>query len=360
MRAGGKKARDDGTIMTKKTIRTMEELAREIDVSRPTLSRYFHDPSSVRDRTRAKIEERLGQVDYVPNFFAMNLNRKRTRLIGVVIPHLNDIFQTNLINSVDFAAAQRDYRIIVQNSHNDPEREAIAVETLRSMNVDGIVISPLGHASDTAMLKRAGAHLPIVLIDSQADGGAQGFDFVGNDNDQSIGLAVDYLVRSGRDPILLCQPDVNLSAAERSAAYLAAMARHGRQGEIVDISRFGTDWDFEAFGYNVMSGAFAAGRYTRATVLCASDRIAMGAMKAAHEYGLFPGGKVGEFRIAGHDNDVLSRFMHPGLTTVAQDVALIAQEAVAIILRRVRTPRLEGEPAECRRIPARLVVRDSA
>ena len=86
--------------MTRKTIRTMEELACEIDVSRPTLSRYFHDPSSVRGNTRAKIEARLAAVDYVPNFFARNLNRKRTRLIGVVVPHLNDIFQTSLINAI--------------------------------------------------------------------------------------------------------------------------------------------------------------------------------------------------------------------------------------------------------------------
>ena len=112
--------------MSRKTIRTMEELASEIEVSRPTLSRYFHDPESVRQGTRSKIEERLRSVDYVPNFFARNLNRKRTRLIGVVVPHLNDIFQTSLINAIDAAAAQNDCKIIIQNSNNDPRREAAA------------------------------------------------------------------------------------------------------------------------------------------------------------------------------------------------------------------------------------------
>ena len=53
---------ENGTRMTRKTIRTMEELAFEIDVSRPTLSRYFHDPSSVRSNTRAKIEARLAEL----------------------------------------------------------------------------------------------------------------------------------------------------------------------------------------------------------------------------------------------------------------------------------------------------------
>ncbi len=345
--------------MTRKAIRTMEELSKEIDVSRPTLSRYFHDPSSVRDRTRSKIEERLAEVDYVPNFFAMNLNRKRTRLIGMVVPHLNDIFQTNLINAVELAAAGSDYRIIVQNSRNDAHREAAAVETLRSMNADGIIVSPLGQGSDTAMLRRVEAHLPIILMDSQVSGRTEGFDFVGNDNEQSIGLLVDYLVRSGYDPVFLPMPEVNLSTRERTAAFLLAMTRHGRAPHVLDTAGAAADWNFESFGYDVMRGFFAAGCYTKATVLCANDRCAMGAIKAAHEFGLFPGGKVGEFRIAGHDNDVLTRFLHPGLTTVEQDVPRMAREAVEILLRRIATPRSASDAPVCRRIPARLVVRES-
>lgn len=346
--------------MNRKTIRTMEELAREIDVSRPTLSRYFQDPSSVRQTTRGKIEQRLQSVDYVPNFFAINLNRKRTRLIGVIIPHLNDIFQTNLINAVEFAAGRSDYKIIVQNSHNDPAREAAAIETLRSMNADGILMSPLGQGSDIEQMRRAGAHLPIVMIDSPASDSAEGFDFVGNDNAQSIGLMVDYLVRSGYCPVFLSMPSVNQNARERDAAFRTAMIQRGLEPELVDISGLRRDWHFEEFGYRAMRDHFAAGRYTHATILCANDRIAMGALKAAHEFGLFPGGKIGDFRIAGHDNDVLTRFLHPGLTSVEQDVGRIAREAVEILLRRIEEGPSVSGPHEMRRVPARLVIRDLA
>ncbi|NHF72332.1 LacI family DNA-binding transcriptional regulator [Paracoccus xiamenensis] len=346
--------------MTRKTIRTMEELATEIDVSRPTLSRYFHDPSSVRSKTRAKIEARLTAVDYVPNFFARNLNRKRTRLIGVVVPHLNDIFQTSLINAIDAAAGESDYKIIVQNSDNDPAREAAAIEALRSMNADGILIAPLGLASDTEMLRRAETHLPLVLIDSRADTEIEAFDFVGNDNHHSIGLVVDYLVRSGHDPVFLPMPPVNLNAVERVEAYRAAMARHDRPAEVLADSAEAPHWDFERHGHSVMHAEFAAGRHTRATVLCASDRVAMGALKAAHEFGLFPQGKASGFHLAGHDNDALTRFLHPGLTTVEQDVPRIAREAVSILLGRIETPRSPDGPHDFRRIPGRLVLRESA
>lgn len=346
--------------MNRKTIRTMEELASEIEISRPTLSRYFHDPASVRSGTRAKIEDRLRTVDYVPNFFARNLNRKRTRLIGVVVPHLNDIFQTSLINAIAAAAGESDYRIIIQNSDNDPRREAAAIDTLRSMNVDGILIAPLGIGTDSDMLRRTEGHLPLVLIDSRASGSADAFDFVGNDNEHSVGLMVDYLVRSGHDPLFLAMPQVNINAVERMQAYLDTMARHDRPSHIIAPDIADNSWDFEAHGLAVMRAEFAAGRHTRACVLCANDRVALGALKAAHEFGLFPQGKAGEFRLAGHDNDALTRFLHPGLTTVEQDVPRIAFEAVEILMRRIESPRRPNEAHDSRRIPARLVLRESA
>ena len=154
---------------------------------------------------------------------------------------------------------------------------------------------------------------------------------------------MDYLVRSGHNPVFLPMPEVNLSTPERTDAFRSAMARHGLEPHVLDISAFTTDWNFESFGYDVLRTLFAAGEYTTATILCANDRCATGVIKAAHEFGLFPGGKIGDFRIAGHDNDVLTRFLHPGLTTVEQDVPRIAREAVEILLRRIASPRGQDE-----------------
>ena len=59
-------------------IRNMEEFAAMSGVSRPTVSKYFNDPASVRASTRAKIEQALEQCDYRPNIFAINQNRNFT------------------------------------------------------------------------------------------------------------------------------------------------------------------------------------------------------------------------------------------------------------------------------------------
>jgi len=73
-------------------VRNMEEFASLSGISRPTISKYFNDPDSVRPTTRAKIEASLKKHDYQPNVFAMNQNRRTTKNIGVVVPNLADPF----------------------------------------------------------------------------------------------------------------------------------------------------------------------------------------------------------------------------------------------------------------------------
>ena len=59
----------------------MAEFAIASGISRPTVSKYFNDPNSVRKSTRAQIEEALGRFDYQPNIYAVNQNRQMTILI---------------------------------------------------------------------------------------------------------------------------------------------------------------------------------------------------------------------------------------------------------------------------------------
>ena len=66
-------------------IPNMESFARVSGISRPTVSKYFHDPDSVRKSTRAKIEQALKTYDYSPNIYAINQNRRLTKTIGIEI-----------------------------------------------------------------------------------------------------------------------------------------------------------------------------------------------------------------------------------------------------------------------------------
>ncbi|MEP3278885.1 MAG: LacI family DNA-binding transcriptional regulator [Stappiaceae bacterium] len=345
--------------MTKRKIKTMEELSEAIGVSRPTLSKYFQDPTVVRKSTKAKIEGALSEVDYVPNFFATRLNRTKTRLIGVIVPHLNDMFYTNLIQIIEQAAFEEEFTIITQSSHGSQAGELRAIENLRSMNVDGAIIAPIGKDSDRATFRKLNSELPLVLLDSVLPGVAGEFSFVGTDNNQSVRLLVDYLCRSGQPPVFLGTSKVNENSSQRENAYANRMIELGHTPEHINRRTRTMPWEFEDFAYRLFSEKLADGLYHDATILCANDRVAMGALRAANEHGLFEKsgqGNAAPFRLAGHDNHPLSAFLWPSLTTASQNT-----EQIGVTAFRTLVEKMDNKTRNRTQLfEAQLVLRDSA
>ena len=181
----------------KHKISTMKELSETIGISRPTLSRFFQDPTTVRPSTSMKIKERLAEVDYVYNFIATRQNRKSSGLIGVIIPHHKDLFFASLLEAIEKAARSAGYTVITQSSEGNGEGETEALSRLRSMSADGAIIAPLGLESSTEALQLARKDFPIVFTDSHPAKEIPGTDFVGTNNAQSIAAIVDYLCRTG-------------------------------------------------------------------------------------------------------------------------------------------------------------------
>ena len=320
----------------KPQIATMEELSLAIGVSRPTLSRYFQDPTSVRNSTGEKIRQGLKRVEYVPNFFATRMNRKYTGMIGVIIPYLNDLFFTRLLESIEMAAIEAGYTVITQCSHSDPAIEARASETLLSMSVDGALVVPLGNQSDFELHRRLNAKLPLVLVDSRP-ATLTNIDFVGTDHVQSIGTIIEYLCRVGEPPIFLAMPRVNFNAVARETAYVGKMEELGHAPVIIGTEAIQPDWHYEPHGCAVLDYHFSRGQFTDRSFLCVNDRVAIGALKAAAKHGLDPGrARRGGLRIAGFDDYPLAPHMIPALTTVAQDVEAIGRAAVGRLVGKIR------------------------
>jgi DNA-binding LacI/PurR family transcriptional regulator len=119
-------------------------------------------------------------------------------------------------------------------------------------------------------------------------------------------------------------------------------------------------WQFERFGFEVMDAHFSQGNYKNATILCANDRIAIGAIRAANTHGLISRGGAAPqaLRIAGHDDHPLSRYIYPSVTTVAQDVNGIGADAVRLLVDRIKNGYGDGNQTLLR--DAVLKIRESA
>lgn len=306
-------------------IRNMEEFATVSGISRPTVSKYFNDPGSVRESTRARIEKALEQYDYRPNIFAMNQNRRLTKNIGIVVPYLADPFFAEIARNIERRCIEAGYWPTLFSAHGEQKLENEILDSLRSLKPAGVLLAPLGKASDRAAIEKFCRDVPTVLFDSNMDG--VGDAFVGSDNFQSIPLMVEYLCRTGAPPCFFEMPPINPNANRRRNAYIQAMERLGHAPHVVRVE--GEDWEFEEIGYRGGLKAIDERLLASDSVLCSNDRLAIGFLAAAYEKGLRVGHSEGcALRVAGHDDHPFSRFTCPPLTTVAQDYEAISERSV--------------------------------
>ena len=316
-----------------KPIKTMEEFSEFVGLSRPTVSKYFNDPSSVRKRTRDAIEEALRKSGFKPNLFAVNLNRRRSNIIGVIIPNALDPFYMALTRRIQSIAAEAGFLAFLLSSDGRPEIEDDAVSTLQSMNVAGAIIAPIGTTSRNSALKALARDIPLVYVDAPPDEEAS---FVGTDNRQSFGLIVESLCRSGEPPCFFGMPEVNRNAGHRREIYIKAMETARLKPMVLDISA-GDTWDFERFAFEEASRLFERPEElpTR-TIVCANDRLAFGVIAAAWQKGLKVGhGTAYDIRVAGHDDHPLSQYACPPITTVAQNYNEIGRLAIGLLLKKL-------------------------
>jgi len=343
--------------MRENKVRTMEEFATASGLSRPTVSKYFDNPESVKPSTRARIERAMQDYNYQPNIFAVSLNRKKPKNIGVIVPHISDPFYAEIIRQIEMRCLAEGYWTIVLSSHGDRKLEARAMRSLMALKIAGVLMAPLGFDTDAKLLSSLSDSMPVVFLDSRI---SDDQPFVGTDNERSIGNITEYLCRTGEHPCFLEMPAVNQNALERRTAYVATMERLHTEPIVLPLKA--TSWNFEELGYQEAGRILDRGGFPTTTVLCANDRLAFGVISAAYERRRLVGREAGcDFRVAGHDDHPLSRFTCPPLTTVAQDYRSIARLGLDMLFSRIAAQESGAAvPAEVRRLDSHLIMRSSA
>jgi len=342
---------------TEQKIKNMEEFAAATGISRPTVSKYFNDPNSVRKTTRTRIEEALEKYDFRPNIFAMNQNRRLTKNVGIVVPYLADPTFGEIARIVERRCIAAGFRATLLSSHGEQELENEALDSLRSLRPAGVLLAPLGRESDHDNLARFCEEVPTVLFDRNIEG--IGEAFVGSDSASFVSQSVDYLSRTGEPPCFFeMKNPSNPNAYNRRRVYIEKMEGLGLEPMIVSVD--GEGWELEAIGYDGALRALNERSLPTDTVLCSNDRLAIGFLAACYEKGLRVGRGSGcALRVAAHDDHPYSRFTCPSLTTVGHEYDVVSNRGVERLLELIESGgRFERRTEEF--LPARLVLRLSA
>lgn len=343
--------------MATRRVRTMEEFAARSGLSRPTVSKYFQDPASVRPSTRSRIEAALETLDYRPNIYAINQNRRLTKNVGIVVPFLADPFFAEIARNLERRCIEAGFSPALYGSHGDPEVEASILDNLRLLRPAGVLLAPLGRLSDRAFIEDFCRDVPTVLFDSNI--GGLGEAFVGSDNASFVSQTVDHLCRTGEPPVFFeMRHPANPNANKRRAAFVEAMDRRALEPRILQID--GEGWGFEEIGRQGMLRLIEDRALPGGTVLCSNDRLAIGVLAACYQKGLRVGrGADCALRVASHDDHPYSRFTCPALTTAAHDYDAVSNRAVETLFSLIEAGGRFGERTETV-FPAKLILRESA
>lgn len=335
----------------------MEEFAALSGISRPTISKYFNDPDSVRQSTRDRIEVALKEYDYRPNIYAMNQNRRQTKNIGIVVPYLADPFFAEIARVIERRCIDAGFTPTLFSSHGEHGLENAILDTLRSLKPAGVLLAPLGRGSNIKHIEEFCRDVPTILFDSNIEG--VGAAFVGSDNFSFVSQTVEYLSRTGSVPCFFEMRDpANPNANKRRVAYLEMMRRLNLEPHLIKID--GAGWGFEEIGRQGGLKVLRENLLPTDTVLCSNDRLAIGFLSACHQLGIVVGREEGcAIRVASHDDHPYARFTCPSLTTAAHDYDSVADHAVETLFRLIDAGG-QLERREETLFAARLIMRGSA
>ncbi|WP_404474419.1 LacI family DNA-binding transcriptional regulator [Microbacterium aerolatum] len=330
---------------------TLRDVAERAQVSIRTVSNVVSGYTHVSERMRAKVLAAIEELDYRPNPVARTLRTGRTGMLALVVPEIDVPYFSELARDVIEAAAEVGYRVMIDQTGHDHERERqLLTGEDRTMLFDGLLFSPLVTKSELLDM-HGSSRMPLILLGEHDFDGR--YDHVAIDNVAAARDAVGHLITSGRKRIAAIgsQPlEEYATPLQRSAGYEAALADAGMAVH--------ADYVTTAAHYSRTEGYAAARALLELdprpdAIFCFSDLLAIGAMRAVFDAGLSVPEDVA---VIGIDDVEEGRFARPSLSTISLDTPFIARESVRRIIERIEDPEL---PATEIVAPHKLVVRES-
>ncbi|MFQ3648095.1 MAG: LacI family DNA-binding transcriptional regulator [Anaerolineae bacterium] len=329
---------------------TIHDIARESGVSYSTVSRVLNGFEFVKEETRVKVLATADKLGYVANLQAKSLAGGRTRIIGLLVPGLDNGYIGEIVRGIDEEIAKLNYDLMLYTTRRRIGSEAQYVRAISNGLTDGLIlIVPMLEKEYIDTLQEH--NFPYVVVDQMSP--QVHSSVVDSTNWQGAYDATRYLIELGHQRIGFIKGLAPLqSAAERLQGYRAALVDHGipYDESIVVQGDF-----FTPSGYT--AGLTLLQRHPRPTAIFASnDLMAFGVMQAAREYGL----RIPEdLSLVGFDDIPQAALVHPQLTTVRQPLEQMGRIAVNLLIEQIESPDNPDRAIRRVTLATRLIERES-
>lgn len=327
---------------------TMKRVAERAGVSIATVSRVINRNGYVAPYLQEKVLLAMESLHYQPSALARGLRRRETQTVGVLVPQLAQPFFSSLGYAIEKTLFAHGYRAFLCSAEEDQEKESAYIEMLLRQRADGIILVPTGQSlANVGRLLRA--KIPIVLVDRDLPG--LDVDRILSDNFGGAHDICRHLIELGHSRIgVIGTPQYSESMARRLAGVKEALSEAGIKLHD-ELLAMGASEQFE-LGFTA-TRRFLQLSQPPTAVIALTDVIGVGALHAAWKAGL---ALPRDLSVTGFDDVALASYTLPELTTVAQPVVEMGEQAVQRLLERIRNPAVEARRTV---LPTSLVVRSS-
>jgi DNA-binding LacI/PurR family transcriptional regulator len=324
----------------------IKDVAREAEVSTATVSHVINNTRFVSEEVRARVLEAIERCDYYPNAQARSLASGRSHTLGLVVSDIMNPFFPELVKSIEMAAFERGYDLVLANTNYDAERTSNYVRRIIERKVDGVAL--MTSELDTALIDElARKDVCVVFLDL----GSAGEHMSNLAVNYAVGIeeAIQHLVSLGHERIAYISGPTRLrSAAKRLEAFRACVMEM-----LPDTHPVIYEGDFKIEGGRRAAYEMIERDGLPTAVVAANDLTALGAMQEFRAAGL----KIPhDVSIVGFDDIAFASLTDPPLTTICLPRTELGRRAVEALMTTIEHPSRQGVEIQ---IPTYLVMRGS-
>ena len=302
---------------------TIVDIAKMAGVGTTTVSRYFNG-GNLKKETRERIKEIVDKYNYTPNTFAKALKSTDSKIIGVIVPCLHSYISGNTLKYLDKELKENNYETLIMNANFDENKQLEYIKKLARMNVDGIILLPttMSKAYESTIKS---IDVPVVMLGQE---GEYTYSVEYNDFNAARDLT-NYVLASGHKKIAYLgvgEDDIAVGYY-RKLGVLRALEKYNLEPENILITNFGMEEGYEIVKENIEK------LKEDSCLICATDNLAYGAIKALEESGL----SIGEnYSVAAFGDYTSSILLKSPLTTIKFDLKDAAKQTVEMLLNIIK------------------------
>jgi len=321
---------------------TIKDVAEKAGVTVTTVSRVLNNRGYISELTRKKVKLAMEELNYQPNEIARSLSRKRSMMLGMIIPTIAHPFFSEMANAIENYAFSFGYKLLICNSRLEQTKEKEYIDMLKSNRVDGVIMgSHTLEIEEYFNLKK-----PIITFDRKiAD-----IPYVSSDNYQGGRLAAELLIKKGCTSIAHICGDLSLDllSNKRTEGFIDTLRRHHIEPVILQLE---TD-SFDRSSYSSIFNSLFD-NYTKFDgIFASSDIVAMNIIKYASARNI---SIPKDLKLIGYDDIAFAELSNPALTTIKQPIEEMSKLAVELLDKQINGEIVANEHT----LPVTLIERAS-